>query len=182
MILGYARVSTLGQSLVNQKAALEAAGAAKLFCEKVSGAKVDRPELKRMMGMLRSGDTVLVTKLDRLGRSTRELLGLIDTIGKTGAFFKSLGDPMWDTSTPTGKLLGTLLVAIADFERDMILERTEHGRRIAMARGVKFGRKPVLSTDQERAIRIRRENGETVTALAAAYEVSRRTIARLCAN
>lgn len=180
MILGYARVSTRDQDLSGQKAALEAAGAAKLFCEKVSGAKANRPELGRMMGMLRSGDTVVVTKLDRLGRSTRDLLDLIDRIGKAGAFFKSLGDPMWDTSTPTGRLLSTLLVAIAEFEREMILERTEQGRQRALARGVRFGRKPKINGELRLEIQRQRRHGITVSELARVHRVDRRTIRRLC--
>jgi DNA invertase Pin-like site-specific DNA recombinase len=88
------------------------------------------------------------TKLDRLGCSTRELLNLIEAIGKAGAAFRSLGDPLWDTSSSQGRLLSTLLAAIAEFERELIRERTGEGRKRAMANGVKFGRKPKLSDYQ----------------------------------
>src|ERR1700749_65636 len=149
-LLGYARVSTQDQELTGQLEALKAAGATKVYREKVSGVRADRPELARLMASLRAGDVVVVTKLDRLGRSTRELLDLIDRISKAGASFRSLGDPLWDTGSPQGRLLSTLLAAIAEFERDLIRERTGDGRRRAQAAGVKFGRKPKLSDFQRK--------------------------------
>jgi DNA invertase Pin-like site-specific DNA recombinase len=115
-IIGYARVSTLGQKYDGQIEALKAAGATTIYWEKVSGARAGRPQLAKLMASLKAGDIVVVTKLDRLGRSTRELLELIDRIGKAGASFRSLGDPLWDTSSSQGRLLSTLLAAIADFE------------------------------------------------------------------
>jgi DNA invertase Pin-like site-specific DNA recombinase len=115
-IIGYARVSTLGQKYDGQIVALKAAGATTIYGEKVSGARAGRPQLAKLMASLKAGDIVVVTKLDRLGRSTRELLELIDRIGKAGASFRSLGDPLWDTSSSQGRLLSTLLAAIADFE------------------------------------------------------------------
>ena len=140
-IMGYARVSTRDQDLTGQLEALKAAGAETVFREKVSGVRADRPQLAKLMAGLKAGDVVVV-KLDRLGRSTRELLDLIERIGKAGASFRSLGDPRWDTSSSQGRLLSTLLATIADFERDLIRERTGEGRKRAMAAGVKFGRKP----------------------------------------
>jgi DNA invertase Pin-like site-specific DNA recombinase len=117
-----------------QLEALKAAGATTIFREKISGARADRPQLAKLMAALKEGDVVLVTKLDRLGRSTRELLDLIERIGKVGAVFRSLGDPLWDTSSSQGRLLSTLLAAIAEFERDLIRERTGDGRKRAMPR------------------------------------------------
>ena len=149
-LLGYARVSTLDQNLSGQFEALKAAGATQVYREKVSGVRADRPQLGKLMGSLKAGDIVLVTKLDRLGRSTRELLDLIERIGKAGAAFRSLGDPLWDTSSSQGRLLSTLLAAIAEFERELIRERTGEGRRRAMLAGVKFGRKRKLSDYQAR--------------------------------
>jgi DNA invertase Pin-like site-specific DNA recombinase len=107
----------------------------------VSGVRADRPQLAKLTAGLKAGDVVVLTKLDRLGRSTRELLDLIERIGKAGASFRSLGDPLWDTSSSQGRLLSTLVAAIADFERDLIRERTGEGRKPAQANGVKFGRK-----------------------------------------
>src|SRR5271165_2733378 len=102
--IGYARVSTQDQDLSAQLATLKQHSATTIFREKISGARADRPQLAKLMASLRKGDVVLVTKLDRLGRSTRELLDLIERIGKAGASFRSLGDPLWDTSSSQGRL------------------------------------------------------------------------------
>jgi DNA invertase Pin-like site-specific DNA recombinase len=128
---------------------------------------------------LNAGDVVLVTKLDRLGRSTRELLDLIEGIGKAGAAFRSLGDPLWDTSSSQGRLLSTLLAAIAEFERDLIRERTGEGRKRAQANGVKFGRKPKLSDFQRKEAIKRRAAGETLAEIAKSYAVDLSMISRL---
>jgi DNA invertase Pin-like site-specific DNA recombinase len=169
--LGYARVSTNGQDLTAQIEALKAAGAATIYREKVSGVRANRPELAKLMAKLMPDDLVIVTKLDRLGRSTRELLDLIERISKAGAAFRSLGDPLFDTTSSQGRLLSTLLAAIADFERDLIRERTGEDRKRAMAAGVKFGRKRKLS-DYQRAEAIkRRDAGETLAAIAKSYGV-----------
>lgn len=122
---------------------------------------------------------VVVTKLDRLGRSTRELLDLIDRIGKAGASFRSLGDPLWDTGSAQGRLLSTLLAAIAEFERELIRERTGDGRKRAMAAGVKFGRKVKLSAFQRSEALRRRTEGETLGEIAKSYAVSVSMISRL---
>ena len=178
-VLGYARVSTQDQRLDGQIEALKAAGASKVYQEKVSGVRADRPQLAKLMASLKTGDIVIVTKLDRLGRSTRELLDLIERIGKAGASFRSLGDPLWDTSSPQGRLLSTLLAAIAEFERELIRERTGEGRRRAMDAGVKFGRKRKLS-DYQRAEAIkRRDAGETLASIAKSYAVDVSMISRL---
>jgi DNA invertase Pin-like site-specific DNA recombinase len=178
-IVGYARVSTLDQRLTGQLEALKAAGATHVYREKVSGVRADRPQLAKLMGSLKAGDIVLVTKLDRLGRSTRELLDLIERIGKAGAAFRSLGDPLWDTSSPQGRLLSTLLAAIAEFERELIRERTGEGRKRAMAAGVKFGRKQKLSDYQRQEAIKRRASGEKLAAIAKSYAVHISMISRL---
>ena len=178
-IIGYARVSTLGQSLSAQLDALKVEGADLIFREKVSGVRADRPQLAKLMAGLKPGDIVLVTKLDRLGRSTRELLDLIERIGKAGASFRSLGDPLWDTSSSQGRLLSTLLAAIAEFERELIRERTGEGRKRAMANGVKFGRKPKLSDYQRQQAIKRRAAGETLASIAKSYAVDISMISRL---
>src|SRR6476646_10839651 len=177
-IVGYARVSTQDQELTGQIEALKAAGATSIFREKVSGVRADRPQLGKLMAVLSVGDLVVVTKLDRLGRSTRELLDLIDRIGKAGASFRSLGDPLWDTGSPQGRLLSTLLAAIAEFERELIRERTGEGRRRAMANGVKFGRKPKLSPYQRAEAIKRRAAGETLASIARSYAVDISMISR----
>ena len=177
-ILGYARVSTRDQDLTGQLDALKAAGAVAIYREKVSGVRADRPQLAKLMAKLMPGDIVVVTKLDRLGRSTRELLELIERIGKAGASFRSLGDPLWDTSSSQGRLLSTLLAAIADFERDLIRERTGEGRKRAMANGIKFGRKRKLSDYQRAEAVKRREAGETLAAVAKSYGVAISMISR----
>ena len=132
-----------------------------------------------LMASLKVGDIVVVTKLDRLGRSTRELLELIERISKAGAAFRSLGDPLWDTSSSQGRLLSTLLAAIADFERDLIRERTGEGRKRAMAAGIKFGRPRKLSDYQRQEAIKRRADGETLAAISKSYGVSIAMISRL---
>ena len=173
------RVSTRDQDLSAQVATLTAAGAAKIFQEKVSGARADRPQLAKLTTCLRPNDVVIVTKLDRLGRSTRELLELIDRISKAGASFRSLGDPLWDTSSSQGRLPSTLLAAIAEFERELIQERTSAGRERAMAEGVRFGRPRKLSEYQRAEALKRRAAGETLASIAKSYAVSNAMICRL---
>src|SRR5262252_8212153 len=178
-ILGYARVSTQDQHLTGQLEALKTAGARTIYREKVSGVRADRPQLAKLMAALKAGDIVVVTKLDRLGRSTRELLDLIDRIGKAGAAFRSLGDPLWDTSSAQGRLLSTLLAGIAEFERELIRERTGDGRKRALANGVKFASKRKLSAFQQSEALKRRAKGETLAEIAKSYAVDISTISRL---
>jgi DNA invertase Pin-like site-specific DNA recombinase len=139
MIYGYARVSTDGQSLESQVAALTAAGAEKVYSEKQSGAKTDRAALAKALAALGAGDVLVVTRLDRLARSTRDLLNVLGTVAEPGAGFRSLGDPWADTTTPHGRLMLTVLEGLAEFGRSLILTRTGEGRARAMARGVKPG-------------------------------------------
>jgi DNA invertase Pin-like site-specific DNA recombinase len=179
MIKGYARVSTDGQTLEAQQEALRTAGATQLFSEKQSGIKTDRAALARCLASLEPGDIVVVTKLDRLARSTRDLLNTLDAIAKAGATFRSLGDGWADTTTPHGKLMITVLGGLAEFERFLILSRTAEGRSRAKARGVKFGRKPKLTKHQREEVLARIAQGETLTAIARSYNVSHMTISRL---
>jgi DNA invertase Pin-like site-specific DNA recombinase len=179
MIVGYARVSTDGQTLDAQQSALKAAGAEKLFSEKVSGARSDRKELLRAIAALSAGDVLLVTRLDRLARSTRDLLNVLATISEKSAGFRSLADPMIDTTSPHGRLILAVLGALAEFERSMILARTEEGRKRAQERGVRFGRKPKLSAFQIAEALRRRDAGEPLTEIGRSYNVSHSTISRL---
>jgi DNA invertase Pin-like site-specific DNA recombinase len=178
-VIGYARVSTDGQTLDAQQAALKTAGAECIYAEKISGARSDRPQLAKMLKALEEGDTVVVTRLDRLARSTRDLLNILDTITKAGATFKSLADAWADTTTPHGRLMLTILGGLAEFERELIKARTDDGRQRAMARGKRFGRKPKLTAHQiEEALR-RRDAGEALIEIAKSYNVSHSTISRL---
>jgi DNA invertase Pin-like site-specific DNA recombinase len=148
MIVGYARVSTDSQELDGQQTALKAAGAERVFAEKVSGAITDRKQLAKAIQALSDGDVLLVTRLDRSARSTRDLLNILDNISRRGAKFRSLADAWADTTTPHGELMITVLAGLAQFERHLIRARTDEGRKRAKARGVRFGRKPKLSQFQ----------------------------------
>src|SRR5271165_5800288 len=181
-IYGYARVSTDGQTLDAQVAALTAAGAAPVFRETASGAKTDRRELAKALRALDAGDTLLVTRLDRLARSTRDLLNIIDTVAKAGAGFRSLGDAWADTTTPHGRLMLTVLGGLAEFERDLIRVRTGEGRERAKARGVHMGRPPRLTAHQKaEAAKALAEGVATQADLARRFNVSQSTISRLSA-
>ena len=174
-VYGYARVSTDGQSLTSQDAELHAASCAKVYAEKISGARSNRPELAKVLKRLDTGDVLIVTRLDRLARSTRDLLNILDDIAKRGAGFKSLHDAWADTTSAHGRLMVTVLAGLAEFERELILARTSDGR----ARGVRFGR-PAALTPHQRAEALRRlANGEVQADLARSYGVSQATISRL---
>src|SRR5216684_4376915 len=179
MIYGYARVSTDGQSVEAQVAALKAAGAGKVSREVASGAQTDRAKLRQVLARLAAGDILMVTRLDRLARSTRDLLNTLATITDKGAGFKSLGDTWADTTTPHGRLMLTVLGGLAEFERELIRARTGEGRARAVARGVKLGRKPKLTPHQQNEAIKRREEGEPVRDIARSYAVSHSTISRL---
>src|SRR5262252_622648 len=153
--IGYARVSTDGQTLQAQTEALQSVGCARIYAEKISGAYADRPQLAKALAALGEGDTLVVCKLDRLARSTRDLLNTLDAIGKAGATFRSLSDQWADTTTPHGRLMLTGLWGLARVEPHLIVSRTAEGRTRAQANGVRFGRKPSL-TAYQRAEALRR--------------------------
>jgi DNA invertase Pin-like site-specific DNA recombinase len=182
MIYGYARVSTDGQSVEAQVAALTTAGASRVFREVASGAKTDRAQLRRVLDQLDAGDVLMVTRLDRLARSTRDLLNTLAAIAGKSAGFRSLGDTWADTTTPHGRLMLTVLGGLAEFERELIRTRTGEGRARAKARGVKLGRRPKLTPHQKREALERRERGdETHAEIGRSYNVSGWTISRLTA-
>jgi DNA invertase Pin-like site-specific DNA recombinase len=179
MKYGYARVSTDGQSVDAQVRHLKAAGCKTVFREVASGAKTDRAQLRRLLDQIDAGDVVTVTRLDRLARSTRDLLNTLATITSRKAGFRSLGDAWADTTTSHGRLMLTVLGGLAEFERDLIRSRTGEGRDRAKARGVKMGRKPKLTPHQRAEAIKRRDDGEAVREIAKTFDVHHSTISRL---
>ena len=183
LLLGYARVSTDDQDLTNQRAELHAADCTKIFSEKITGTRRDRPELARMLDHLRPGDIVTVTRLDRLARSTRDLLDIAERIREAGAGLRSLAEPWADTTTPAGRMVLTVFAGIAEFERSLIVERTRSGRVAAKARGVKFGPRPTLTLAQvEHARQLINCDGRTVKEAATLLGVHRTTLYRAIAR
>jgi DNA invertase Pin-like site-specific DNA recombinase len=156
-----------------------AADCAKVYAEKTSGARTDRAELAKVMKRLEAGDLLIVTRLDRLARSTRDLLNILHALAEKGAKFKSLRDPWADTTTPQGELLVTILAGFATFERHLIKARTDDGRKRAKARGVRFGRPRKLDAHQRQEALQRLANGETLVDVARTYGVDPTTIGRL---
>jgi DNA invertase Pin-like site-specific DNA recombinase len=179
MKIGYARVSTLEQNLDLQLQALKKAGCKKFFREKVSGARRERPEFLKMLDQLRDGDTIVVWKLDRLARSTRHLLETMETIREVGARFQSLSEPWANTTTHAGKMIMTVFAGIAEFERDLICERTTAGRLAAKRRGVRFGRPRSLNPEQEKLVERLLDEGKAVSEIAETFKVHVATIYRL---
>ena len=179
MKIGYARVSTMEQNLDLQLQALKKAGCQKIYREKVSGATRQRPEFQRMLDQIRAGDVIVVWKLDRLARSTRDLLETIETIQEAGAKFQSISEPWADTTTHAGKMIMTIFAGIAEFERDLIRERTGAGREAAKKRGVQFGRPRKLNPAQMQLVRRLLNEGKSVRELAKPFDVHIATIYRL---
>jgi DNA invertase Pin-like site-specific DNA recombinase len=156
----------------------KAAGCEKVYAEKISGARSDRPQLARMLKAIGAGDTIVVTRLDRLARSTLDLLHTVDAISKAGAGFRSLADAWADTTTPHGKLMLTVLGGLAEFERSLIMSRTQAGIQRAKERGVTFGRPTKLSAKQRQLIAKRYAAGGTAAALARDFKVGEATVWR----
>jgi DNA invertase Pin-like site-specific DNA recombinase len=178
-LIGYSRVSTDGQSLVAQDAALREAGCVRIFAEKASGAKTDRKALAKAIAALDEDDVLVVTRLDRLARSTRDVLNTLDAIAKAKAGFRSLADTWADTTSAHRRLMLTILGGLAEFERELIRARTGEGRKRAQARGVKFGRPAKLSPHQRREAMARLNAGESQSDVARSYGVAHTTIGRL---
>lgn len=179
MLWGYARVSTREQNLSGQVVELQAAGCAKVYSEKASGARGDRAELAKILKRLHAGDVLVVTRLDRLARSTRDLLNVLAAVTERAAGFRSLKDVWCDTTTPHGRLMLTVLGGLAEFERELICARTGEGRERATARGVRFGRPLKLTPHQKREALERVNAGDAVVDVARTYGVDRATIYRL---
>jgi DNA invertase Pin-like site-specific DNA recombinase len=179
MKYGYARVSTDGQSVDAQVRQLTKAGCKKVFRETASGAKTDRSRLRRALDQLDAGDVLMVTRLDRLARSIRDLLNTLATIADRKAGFRSLGDAWADTTTARGRLMLTVLGGLAEFERELIRARTGEGRARAKANGKSLGRPFKMTKHQRQEALARREKGELLTEIARSYNVSAATISRL---
>lgn len=179
MIIGYARVSTDDQKLEAQTDALEGAGAERIFADKISGSARSRPQLDQLIDQLRKGDVVVVTKYDRLARSLRDLLDIVEVIRERGAGFRSLAEDI-DTTTPAGRLVFHVFASIAQFERERISERTKEGLEAARKRGRVGGRPPALSPVQAAEVRrMRDEENRLVPEIAALFKVSTKTIRRV---
>jgi len=179
-VYGYARVSTKDQTLETQLEQLKAAGAVKVYAEKISGSQVTpRKELARVLKTLGPGDVLLVTRLDRLARSTRDLLNILDQITKAQAGFRSLKNAWADTTTAHGRLMLTILGGLAEFERELIRERTAEGRKRAKEAGIHLGRPAKLNRHQiAEALRMRND-GISQTEIGRLFGVSHQTIGRL---
>jgi DNA invertase Pin-like site-specific DNA recombinase len=179
MKYGYARVSTDGHSVDAQVRQLTKAGCKKVFRDTASGAKTDRTELRKALARLGNGDVLMVTRLDRLARSTRDLLNTLAAITDCKAGFRSLGDTWADTTTSHWRLMLTVLGGLAEFERELIRTRTGEGRARAKARGVKMGRPPKMTPHQMKEALKRRDAGEPMRDIGKSFNVSHSTISRL---
>ena len=177
MNLGYARVSTEDQNPDLQLAALKQTGCKRVFADKATGAHVQRPELAKCLKTFTKGDTLVVWKLNRLGRSLRDLIGLLDDLEARGVSFRSLTEAI-NTTPPTGRAMWQMVGILAELERSLIQERTKAGRAAAVARGVRMGRKPNLSPQQVAHVRKLIEQGERHDTVAQSLNVSRRTLYR----
>jgi len=180
MLIGYARVSSAEtQDTAVQKKALKEAGVEKIFEEKASGGRWDRPQLQKMLEQMRKGDVLVVWKLDRLSRSLKDLLQILDRIDKTGAGFRSLTESI-DTTTPAGRMMMQMIGSFAEFERAMIRERTKAGLDRARSEGRIGGRRPKLSTHQKSEILEMVSSGRrTASEAARLFSVHPSTISRL---
>ena len=178
-VLGYARVSTDGQTVAAQVAELTNAGAVKVYSETASGAKADRQQLTKLLKALQPADVLMVTRLDRLARSTRDLLNILHSLSERQIGFKSLVDTWADTTTPHGRLMLTVLGGLGEFERELIRSRTGEGRRRAIERGVRFGRPSKLTPFQKQEALERLQRGDVQADVARSYGVSQATISML---
>src|SRR5215471_16234252 len=177
MNIGYCRVFTEDQHPDFQFTALKRAGCCTIFTDKATGAHVKRPALEKCLKALKAGDVLVVWKLDRLGRSLRDLIGLLDDLKARGVVFRSLTESI-DTATPTGRALWQMIGILAELERSLLQERTKAGRAAAVARGVKLGRKPKLSPQHVAHARTLLDQGERPAHVAHLFKVSWRTVER----
>ena len=178
--VGYGRVSSIGQSLQVQQSKLDEFGCAKIYLDKHTGTTADRPKLKEVRSYVRQGDSLVITKLDRLARSTYHLTQIAEELKQKGVDLVVL-DQKIDTSTPTGKLLFNVLASIAEFETEIRKERQMEGIAKAKEKGVLFGRKPKLESHEIEQLRRERENGVKISDLMSKYSISKASVYRLLA-
>lgn len=178
MNIGYARVSTQDQNLDRQLDQLNLAGCERIYQEKITGTKKDRPELDRLLDTIRQGDTIIISELTRLSRSTKDLFQLVDTIEKAGANIKSLKESWLDTTTPQGKLMFTIFAGISQFERDLISQRTKEGLASARSRGRKGGRPCKSEKDIKLALKMYENKQYSISEITEATGVSRTSLYR----
>src|SRR6516164_7516787 len=179
MIYGYASVSTEARDLTGSIAQLKAAGCQMIFREKITGTTADRPQLKKLMAILAHGDVVMIPAVDRLSRDTTDLLVIAREMQRAGAGIRSLAEPFLDTTSDFTEIVFAILGVAAKLEQRRIKDRTARGRAAAKAKGVKFGRKPILTPHQQREARARVDAGETQLSVARSYNVDQSTISRL---
>jgi DNA invertase Pin-like site-specific DNA recombinase len=183
VIYGYARVSTDAQDLSNQLEQLKAAGCDQIFREKITGAHADRSQLKKLLATVTHGDVVIIPAIDRLSRDTTDLLVIARELEKAGAGLRSIAEPLIDTTSDFKELILAIFGIAAKLEHRRIKDRMSRGRADAKAKGVKFGRKPILTPHQKaEAIKRRDKEGETLRSIARSYNVSAQTIGRLAPN
>jgi len=182
MLIGYARASMEKQAIDRQLDELAAAGVRQsdIYQEKITGTKRDRPELNQLLASLRQGDTVITVELSRMGRSTKDLLEIVDLIHRKGAHFRSLNETWLDTTTPQGQLIFTIFAGLCQFERDLTAERTKSGLKAAAARGRKGGR-PATGPEQVAAVEAMRLSGLKIDQIVADTGLSRSTVNRIIA-
>lgn len=177
MIFGYARVSTLEQNLDRQIDQLKEAGADEIIQEKITGTKMDRPQLNSLLDKLRKDDVIVITDLTRLSRSTKDLLNLVEIIESKGANIKSLKETWLDTTTPQGKLMFTFMAGISQFERDLISQRTKEGLASARARGRVGGRKQKLDENKKKTVyNLYQKKELTVKAICEMFDITKPTL------
>ncbi|OAA91458.1 recombinase family protein [Clostridium ljungdahlii] len=178
MFRGYARVSTIDQNLDRQILALQEIGCEKIYQEKITGTKIDRPELQRLLSELEEGDTVIVKELTRVSRSTADMLNLVEQITKKGCYIKSLNENWLDTGSPTGELMLTLMAGIAQFERRLLIQRCNEGRQVAISKGVKMGRPKTGGKQMEYALQLYKDKAMSIRKICEVTGIAKATLCR----